>query len=112
MKMKKKINLDFVAIIIGVLTAFVGIGILIGQTTFPKEHYYPLTTIVTTINEDYDTVSVEDSNGFIWQFSGVEDWGEGDICSIIMDSKGTNTILDDEIVKTRYCGNTSFFEGR
>ena len=45
-----------------------------------------------------------DNNGFVWQFYGVEDWEEGDICSVIMNHNGTETIFDDIIITTRYGG--------
>lgn len=48
-------------------------------------HLYPLTTTVTEINND--TVTVEDSNGNLWSFNGVEDWQVGDGCALIMGSK-------------------------
>ena len=69
-----------------------------------KTENYPLTTIVTEINPEIDVVSITDNNGFVWQFYGVEDWEEGDICSVIMSDNGTETIFDDIIVTTRYGG--------
>lgn len=73
-----------------------------------KKNLYPLTTVVYNISEATDTVTVEDYNGNLWQFKGVEDWNLDDICTCIMDSKGTLLIKDDEIVKVRYNG---WFEG-
>lgn len=73
-----------------------------------KKNLYPLTTVVYNISEATDTVTVEDYNGNLWQFKGVEDWNLNDICSCLMDSKGTMLIKDDEIVKVRYNG---WFEG-
>ncbi len=73
-----------------------------------KENLYPLTTEVYDISEATDTVTVIDYNGNLWQFKGVEDWNLEDICTCIMDSKGTDLIKDDEIVKVRYNG---WFEG-
>lgn len=78
--------------------------IMMFYATSTADHTYPLTTIVTEINPEIDVVSVTDNNGFVWQFYGVEDWEEGDICSVIMNDNGTETILDDIIVTTRYGG--------
>lgn len=63
---------------------------------------YPLLTTVTEVDRDKDLVTVEDNNGFIWQFEGADDWEEGDLCNCLMDSKGTEKIFDDEIIMTRY----------
>lgn len=71
---------------------------------FKNENLYPLSTVVFRTNLATDTVTVEDFNGNLWQFTGVEDWMEGDICACIMDSKGTRLIKDDEIVSVQYCG--------
>ena len=65
---------------------------------------YPLTATVTKVDSLNNTVSVTDGSGFVWQFYGVEDWEEGDICSVIMNDNGTETIFDDIIVTTRYGG--------
>ena len=63
---------------------------------------YPQTMVVVGIEND--TVIIEDFNGFQFQFDGAEDWMVGDICSCIMRTNGTETIVDDEIVDTRYSG--------
>lgn len=65
-------------------------------------HLYPLTTTVTQINND--TVTVEDSNGNLWLFNGVEDWQVGDGCALIMNDNNTKDIRDDVIISTRYQG--------
>ena len=53
-------------------------------------------------------MTVEDFNGNLWQFDGAEDWVEGDICTLIMNSKGTEEIKDDTIISVHYSG---YFEG-
>lgn len=65
---------------------------------------YATTGLVTKVDFKNDVVTVEDYNGFIWQFSGCEDWLVDDICTMTMDSNGTAEILDDEIVSCRYSG--------
>lgn len=65
-------------------------------------HLYPLTTTVAEIKND--TVTVEDSNGNLWSFNGVEDWEINDSCALIMDDNNTKDIRDDVIISTRYQG--------
>jgi hypothetical protein len=78
--------------------------IMMFYATFTTDHIYPLTTIVTETNPEIDVVTITDNNGFVWQFYGVEDWEKGDICSVIMNDNGTETIFDDIIITTRYGG--------
>ena len=63
-------------------------------------HLYPLTTTVTEIKND--TVTVEDSNGNLWSFNGVEDWQVGDGCALIMNDNSTSEIMDDTIISAKY----------
>lgn len=72
--------------------------------TVEAENLYPMTTIVVEVNEEEDTVSVVDFNGEEWTFEGAEEWNKGDIASMIMDTKGTEIIYDDEIVSVKYDG--------
>lgn len=69
------------------------------QTT---HQLYALTTVVVNVDYDNDVVTVEDFNGFLWEFEGCEDWYEGDCCAMVMDDMGTDFIFDDEILSTRY----------
>jgi hypothetical protein len=70
--------------------------------------YYPLTTKVVKVDYQNDMVICEDFNGNQWSFEGCEDWAEGDIASLLMNSHGTQKIYDDEIVTAKYSG---YFEG-
>lgn len=67
-----------------------------------KANEYPQTMIVTEVKNN--VVTIETATGYQYQFEGAEDWEVGDFCSCIMNSKGTETIFDDEIVQTRYSG--------
>lgn len=69
-----------------------------------QKNKYPMTTVVYDVSLVTDTVTVIDYTGNLWQFKGVEDWAINDVCSCIMDSKGTDLIKDDEIVKVQYSG--------
>lgn len=66
------------------------------------EDIYPATGIVSEVNYEENLVSVKDFSGNIWQFTETDDWAVGDICSMIMDSKKTEEIEDDEILAVRY----------
>lgn len=70
------------------------------------ENYYALSTTVTSVDTTTDTVTVEDYNGNLWSFYGVEDWQNGDRCSLVMDTQGTPSIYDDVIVSQKYDGRS------
>ena len=109
-KNKEKDEGRFLLIFMGILAAVVVIlmgftvaGLWYTAITAKTEvNIYPLLTTVTEVNRDKDLVTVEDNNGFIWQFEGADDWEEGDLCNCLMDSRGTEKIFDDEITMTRY----------
>lgn len=69
-----------------------------------KNDYYPMTTIVREIDNKNDIVTVENNNGELFQFTGIEDWQINDICSLMLDNNGTENIYDDIIIKTIYDG--------
>ena len=79
----------------------------------PKEeesNYYPMTTIVISVDDSADIVTIEDYNGNIWEFFGAEDWMVGDICTCIMYNNQTfSTSYDDEICNTKYNGTFEKF---
>ena len=58
--------------------------------------------VVEKIDTIKNTITFVDGNGSLWQYEGIEDFQEGDICSMIMDNKGTLEIKDDEIVQLKY----------
>lgn len=102
MKMKKIILTTALAI-------FFFTGYSIGETRAVKEiqeTFYPQTTVVSKVNYKNDTVMCLDNNGQIWKFLGCEDWEVGDVCSMIVNTNGTSTIYDDEIIRIRYNGGT------
>lgn len=67
-----------------------------------ERNTYPATMEVTDIEND--VVTIQTSTGIVYQFTGAEDLVVGDLVSLIMDSKGTKEILDDEILQVRYAG--------
>lgn len=68
-----------------------------------QSHYYANTAVVTEIDYANNLVTVEDSAGNTWQFTETEDWEFADTCSMLMDSKGTPSVSDDEIIQVTYC---------
>lgn len=53
---------------------------------------------------------LEDYNGNEWEVEADDgDWFKGDLLSAIVNSKGTESIYDDEIVCARYAGTLEGF---
>lgn len=75
-----------------------------GEIYFNMDTLYPHTAVVSEVNYTENIVTVEDFNGNLWEFSETDDWSKGDIVSMIMDTKGTDSIYDDEIVSVKYSG--------
>jgi len=62
---------------------------------------YSLTAVVVKTDRENDIVTVKDFNGNLWEFYGIKDWNIDDICSMMMNDNGTETIYDDIIVTIR-----------
>lgn len=65
---------------------------------------YPIVFVVAETDEVSDVLVLEDFNGFLWEWEGIEDFFPGDVVAAIMDDLGTDEVFDDEIVSIRYCG--------
>lgn len=65
---------------------------------------YANTMTITELVPETNTVMCEDSTGNIWEFSGIEDYEEGDQVSCILTDNGTENIEDDVILLVRYTG--------
>ena len=65
---------------------------------------YAKTAKIIEVNRITDTVTCEDYNGNLWEFTECEDWEVGDIAALLMNNNGTESIYDDTIVEVRYCG--------
>ena len=64
---------------------------------------YPSCGIVTRI--EGNRVEYQEFNGNVFSFCSEDgDFDVGDIVSVIMDSKGTPLVYDDEVLDARYCG--------
>lgn len=103
MKNLTKFQTLFIIIALAIVAAFTDLSLAKLYNANQISHLYPLTTTVAEINND--TVTVEDSNGNLWSFNGVEDWQVGDCCALIMHDNSTREIVDDIIISTRYQQN-------
>ena len=83
--------------------------LLLSLVSAASAELYPATAMVYRVNQESDLVYCKECNGVIWAFSGVEDWTEGDLVSMIMDDNGTELIYDDIIVQVRYGGYVEGF---
>ena len=97
----------------GIVAAFVItiLSTVIASGKSDDNNIYATTAVVITLDYANDIVVVEDFNGFMWEFSGTEDWCEGDLVSMVMNSVGTPTVLDDKIVHAYYSGTVNWFDG-
>lgn len=99
-----------IVILLVALVAFCLVCVFFGETpqdigvNLGQGWYYPLTTQVVELDPSADVVVCVDGAGNLWEFYGVEDWQVGDFASLLMDSKGTPSIYDDEIMMARYAG--------
>lgn len=102
MKKFTKFQTLFIIVALAIVAAFTDLSLAKLYNANQQKHLYPLSTTVTEIEND--TVTVEDSNGNLWSFNGVEDWQVGDGCALIMHDNSTSEIVDDTIVSTQYQG--------
>lgn len=87
------------------ISALLALMSTLNGTPVENHSIYVRTMEVIQIDYETDIVSCVDSVGFEWEFSGCEDYAEGDLISCIMDTMGTEeTILDDYILDTQYTG--------
>ena len=71
---------------------------------------YPLTTVVTVVDEPTNKVYYRDATESIWIKYDTEDWQDGDIAALIMYDNGTpDCKYDDVILYARYCGTVEDF---
>lgn len=85
-----------------IISAILVIGII--SCLFASAEFYPMSTVVCQVDYEADTVVCSDFNENLWCFYGCEDWETGDICSMIMWDKNTESIEDDVILVIRYDG--------
>ena len=85
---------------------FVALIIILFSGCGKIEKYYPETGKVISVSGD--VVTVETYTGNLFEFYGSEDWMTGDCVSMILNSCGTPTVEDDEILKVKYSGAGNF----
>ena len=69
------------------------------------ETLYPQTAIVVSTDESQNLLTLMTGTGHVFTYeTPSEDWLPGDICSMIMDTRGTEDVRDDEIRSIRYSG--------
>jgi hypothetical protein len=101
------------AIIVIIMLLALVAGVCAGVASAEREarheaerNTYALTCEVVEVDRVRDVVTCEDYNGNLWEFYGCEDWQTGDCASLLMDSRGTESVHDDTITHARYSGWT------
>lgn len=102
---------NFIFGLLGACTIFSGINTL-SPIIHPVEGQISLNRIyadtmlvvdVKDLNDGTYLLTMEDCNGFIWEYeTDAEDYFVDDCASVIMDNMGTPLIWDDEIVCVNY----------
>ena len=68
------------------------------------ENLRPMTAKIVDLDRETDTVTVETATGYLFAFTGCEDYENGDYISAIMDTNGTPGIGDDFFRTIIYSG--------
>lgn len=66
------------------------------------DHIYGNVGKVIELDRDNDIVTCIDGVGYVWEFSGCEDWMINDYVSFVMYDMGTESITDDIIIDLHY----------
>lgn len=103
--MKKLIALTLI------ITVVLSLSCACAEVPYPIDDFqhcggmYPRGAVITALDYETDTVTVNDGAGFEWQFEGCEDWSVGDLVSMMMYDNGTpKSIFDDVIVLAFWSG--------
>ena len=70
--------------------------------TLTEDSVYSVTGRVVWVSPANDTVTFEDSIGDRWEFKGVGIWKPNDCVSATMNTMGTPSVYDDEVVNVTY----------
>lgn len=71
-------------------------------TNLTNGWYYAKSGRVIEVNHITDKVTFEDCAGYLWDWNGAEDWCVGDFAALLMNSKGTVKVFDDEIISVNF----------
>ena len=63
-----------------------------------------MTAKVQKVNKKNNVCSEQEYSGNKWKFRGCEDYENGDVVSMLIDSNGTEKVTDDIILQVRYSG--------
>ena len=108
--MTKKSYIKYIALVLIIFLTFGFTAFALDNFTEKQngKNYYPTAMVVTDLEKmpaGFYTVTVKTMTGFEYAFySDSGDWMEGDIVGVLMDSKGTENITDDEIMDAQYAG--------
>lgn len=106
--MKSETKTKIVILIAGLILSVVFSVIVL--STQKSSNIYPQTAMVVSTDEDQNLLTLMTANGNVFVYeTSVEDWLTGDICSLTMDSMGTEDVKDDKIQKIRYSGRTEHY---
>ena len=67
---------------------------------------YPETMVITSMDKKTDVVTLETSNGNIYEMTGCEDYNVGDVVSMVMYDSATPKVQDDVILSAKWSGFT------
>lgn len=70
--------------------------------TLTEDSVYSVTGRVVWVSPANDTVTFEDSIGDRWEFKGVGIWKPNDCVSATMNTMGTPSVYDDEVINVTY----------
>lgn len=101
---KKEVKIKLKKIVLALILVIIVMQLIAcGYYAEPEHMLYPRAVYVSEIKLEDDIVVFEDGAGFTWEFTGVEDWGVGDVAAMLMDDNGTpETIYDDYVIETWY----------
>lgn len=91
---------------LAVFAAVCAAVVIVGTKPTMPEDYYEVTGMVTEINPEVHEVifmepgsgTVDAPNGMVWAFDG-DGFKEGERIHAVMNSNGTPSVLDDEVVE-------------
>ena len=93
----KDFKKDFAIFLLSISTLVSAFGMIKCYNNLHR--LYSRVMVITEVNYNTDEVVMEDSEGFTWSFYGCEDWFEGDVVAVTMNTNGTDLIFDDSIIK-------------
>lgn len=71
---------------------------------------YPSIGYVVDIDIDRDIVTVEDADGYLWEFDGIEEWEPGDLAAMLMHDNGTPDNAEDDVILSAVQSGFSLLE--